>query len=354
MLAAVTARPLVPDRDRGATTVGEYLDRQVEMLQDAHRRGDRLAARLIRATVAREATHDEVLASALTLEVARTAIARDHGYEDWSAAQGHAEEPIDADFETACDAIQWGELDLLRVLLDARPALVHARSPFAHRATLLHHVAANGIEVERQIQSPSGAVDIAALLLARGAEADALCDTYGGGRNQTTLCLLVSSTIPAAAGVQAPLVEELCRGGARADGLDDDGAPLWTAITFGYTEAAEALARCGARVDNLVFAAALGRLDAVQGYFDADGTLLPGPAWGTIRAAPGGSRLDPDRLADYALIWAALHGRRVVVEFLIASHPDLAFTEPFFNSTAYGAARHGRHEEIAALLAAAG
>jgi hypothetical protein len=43
-----------------------------------------------------------------------------------------------------------------------------------------------------------------------------------------------------------------------------------------------------------------------------------------------------------------------VVEFLIAKHPDLAFTEPFFNSTAYGAARHGRHEEIAALLAAAG
>ena len=57
-----------------------------------------------------------------------------------------------------------------------------------------------------------------------------------------------------------------------------------------------------------------------------------------------------DRLLDYALIWAALHGRREVVEFLLAKHPDLAFTEPFFNSTAHGAARHGRHEEIAALL----
>ena len=74
--------------------------------------------------------------------------------------------------------------------------------------------------------------------------------------------------------------------GARVDGLDDDGTPLWTAITFGYTDAAEALVRCGARVDNLVFAAALGRLDAVEGYFDADGTLLPDRAWGTIRAVP--------------------------------------------------------------------
>ena len=138
------------------------------------------------------------------------------------------------------------------------------------------------------------------------------------------------------------------------DGLDDDGAPLFTALTSGYTKAAEALVRCGARVDNLVFAAADGRLDEVQGYFDADGTLMPDRAWGTIRAAPGGSRLDPDRLVDYALIWAALHGRRAVVEFLLAKRPDLDVTEPFFNSTAYGAARHGRHEEIAALLAAAG
>ena len=74
------------------------------------------------------------------------------------------------------------------------------------------------------------------LLLERGAEPDAICDAYGA--DDTTLGLLVSSAHPAAAGVQAALVEELCRGGARVDGLDDHGAPLWTAIAFGYTEAA--------------------------------------------------------------------------------------------------------------------
>jgi len=31
--------------------------------------------------------------------------------------------------------------------------------------------------------------------------------------------------------------------------------------------------RCGARVDNIVFAAALGDLDAVEGYFDSSGQL---------------------------------------------------------------------------------
>jgi hypothetical protein len=213
----------VPDLDRKVTTVGQYLDRHVDLLRDSYRDGDRLAAGLIRAAGGGETTEDEVLASALTLEQAQLAIARDHGYSDWAAAQSHAADPVDSDFEAACDAIQWGDLEALGGLLDERPELARERSPFAHRSTLLHYVAANGIEAERQIQSPANAVEIMRLLLERGAEADALCEAYGGGRNQTTLCLLVSSCVPAAAGVQAPLVEELSRGGARVNGLDDDG-----------------------------------------------------------------------------------------------------------------------------------
>lgn len=209
------ARPLVPDLNRKVTPVADYLDRQVELLLGGHRRGDRLAAGLLRATGRGETAQHEVGASELTLEQARLAIARDHGYPDWATVQPRTEDPIDADFEAACDAIQWGDLETLRALLDARPGLVRARSPFPHHATLLHHVAANGIEVERQIQSPANAVEIMRLLLERGAEVDALCETYGGGRNQTTMCLLVSSCVPAEAGVQAALVDELCRVGRR-------------------------------------------------------------------------------------------------------------------------------------------
>lgn len=101
---------------------------------------------------------------------------------------------------------------------------------------LLHHVAANGIEVERQLQSPPHAVQIMCLLLERGAEPDALCTIYCD--HDTTLGLLVSSAIPATAGVQAALANALCRGGALVNGTEDDGVPLWTAVTFGYTEAA--------------------------------------------------------------------------------------------------------------------
>jgi hypothetical protein len=165
---------------------------------------------------------------------------------------------------------------------------------------LLHHVAANGIEVERQLQTPPNAVEIT--------------------------------------------------GGARVDGLGDDGEPLWTAIAFGYTEAAEALERCGARVDNIVFTAALGRLADVRGYFDADGKLAHPPARSAERLGDYGPPLEPGRLVDHALIYAALHGRRDVVAFLVGKEPDLTFTEPLFHSTAAGAAKWAGSDEIVALL----
>ena len=349
----VVVRPLVPAVEAPLVSVGVWLERQVALLMEAHGNGERVAARLLRGTGVLQGAEEELLLARLEVEIAREAIARDHGYAGWVDAVVHFGEPVDTRFEAAADAIQWGELETLRKLLAAHPQLVRMRSPFVHRATLLHHVAANGIEVERQLQSPSNAVEIMRVLLERGAQPDALCDTYGGGRGQTTLYLLVSSAHPAAAGVQAGLVEELCRGGARVDGLDDDGTPLWTAIMFGYTDAAEALVRSGARVDNIVFAAALGDLAAVESYFDSSASSksdLPGiPS----RAGAMGPPIDPERIVDYALVQAAAHNRQPVVEFLLSKGPDLEFREPFFDATARGVARYHGHEEIVALLDAA-
>ena len=329
--------------------LGEVLDRQVELLREAHRGRDRVAAEVLRGTGCAQGTGEDQPGSELGLETARLAIARDHGYADWADARHHADILVDTRFEAAADAIQWGELEALRALLEAHPPLISMRSPFAHHAMLLHHVAANGIEVERQLQSPPNAPEIMRLLLERGAEPDGLCDLYGGGRGSTTMCMLVSSSVPAAAGVQVPLVDELCRGGAAVDGLDDDGLPLWTALSFGYTEAAEALVRCGARVDNLIFHAALGDLAAVQGYFD-DGGLKPARMRGVLRMGATGPDLPAEHLVEYALIQAAGHGRREVVEFLLGKEPDLSVTEPVFGATARGAANYQGYTEIAALI----
>ncbi len=238
-----------------------------------------------------------------------------------SAQDGGWRIVLEPRFTAAAKAIELGDLERLRALLDADPSLVHARSAEPHHATLLHYVSVNGVDLEREIPSTPNAVEVARLLLRRGAEPDALGDMYGGGPAQTTLCLVASSAPPAKAGVQAGLIEALCAAGANPNGVEDDGLPLWTAIRFGYTAAAEALARCGARVDNGVFAAVLG---------DA-------------------SRVDDDSL-DVALIYAAGHGRRDVVEALLRRGPDLGAREPAWGATAAGMARYHGHDDIARLL----
>lgn len=336
---------LTPRVDETELPVQQWINLQAELLRDAVARGDQAATEVLRfANVTPDAQGGHI-----DVESSRLAIAKDHWYSDWTDALAHGHDRVDTRFEAAADAIHAGDLDTLRRLLDAKPELVAMHSPFPHRQTLVHHVAANGIEVERQLRSPANAVDVLRLLIEHGADPDATCDSYGGGNGATTMCLLVSSAHAAAAGVQAALVQELCRSGARLNGNDDDGLPLWTAITYGYTEAAEALGSCGARVDNLCFAAALGDLDAVRDYFDADGSLRTGVTL-PARIGAHGRVLTPELVVEYALIWAVFHDRREVVEFLLTKDPDLRITEPCFQATALGAARHFGNDEIAALL----
>src|SRR5439155_3928732 len=162
-----------------------------------------------------------------------------------------------AQFEGAVEAVIDGDLATLSTRLQSNPGLARARStrvthfdPPVHRATLLHYVAANGVEGYRQ-RTPPNAVDVATTLLRASAEVDALADMYGG--QHTTMSMLVSSGHPAKAGVQVALVETLVDFGAavEASGSPKWGSPLMTALAFGYQSAAEALVRRGARVDNL-------------------------------------------------------------------------------------------------------
>jgi hypothetical protein len=68
-------------------------------------------------------------------------------------------------FSQAVEAIVTGDESGLRALLHAHAGLVHERAPFAHRATLLHYVAANGVEVQR---SPKNAPAIARVSFGSG------------------------------------------------------------------------------------------------------------------------------------------------------------------------------------------
>jgi len=206
---------------------------------------------------------------------AQLTVARWYDFESWPRLVEHVEEAAREDsavsrFELAVDAVTSGDVAGLTAMLDRDSDLVRARStrvthfdPPVHRATLLHYIAANGVEGFRQ-KTPPNAVDVATTLLRAGAEVDALADMYGGP--QTTMSMLVSSSPPAAAGLQPALAETLLDFGAAIDGTRADPwtSPLMTALGFGFLDTAETLARRGARIQTLAAAAGLGRLDEAR------------------------------------------------------------------------------------------
>ena len=217
---------------------------------------------------------------------AQFVIARAHGFPSWPAFVAHVESlerassPVSA-FEAAASAIVAGDADTLMRLLREHPALIRTRSTREHRATLLHYVAANGVENYRQV-TPKNIAAIAEMLLAAGAGVDDRADVYGGGC--TALALVATSAPPAIAGVQRDLIDVLLAHGARMDlpGIGGNKQPLIHAcLANGQPEAAEYLVSRGAPRE-FPGAAGLGRLDVVQQFFDDDAGQHAKPATGQM------------------------------------------------------------------------
>lgn len=282
---------------------------------------------------------------------AQFVIAREYGFGSWPPFASHVEglerpDPSVARFEAAADAVISGDEPVLAQLLRDDPALVRTRSARAHHATLLHYVAANGVEDFRQ-RTPANAVAIARMLLEAHSEVDATADSYGGGPRMTTLNLLVSSVHPARAALQVPLAELLLDAGAAIEGVGRDGSPLLTALAFRYPDAAEALARRGARVDTVLAAAGLGREDIVRHFLTADGELL---ADVPLASVPWGrlSR-NPQAHMERALVWAATLGRVGVTKFLSSQRIDVGAKDEQGFTPLHWAAFQG-HQDVAELL----
>jgi len=258
----------------------------------------------------RHMTADEVRAVPIERGDALLAVARWYEFADWRRLAEYVDAvcrpgPV-ARFERAVEAVIDGDPTTLSALLGEDPELVRARStrvnnfdPPMHRATLLHYLAANGVEGYRQ-RSPGNAVAVARVLLDAGADPNALSWAYGG--RCTTMALLVSSTPPAEAGVQVPLVETLVKGGASLEPAGDGNwtSPVATALVFGFKDTADALVRLGAKVDTLAVAAGLGRMEDVT------------------RLLPSGSADDRHR----ALALAAQNGHPEIVTRLIEAGED--------------------------------
>jgi ankyrin repeat protein len=262
-----------------------------------------------------------------------------------------------SDFETAADAVVSGDLAALQAMLRADPELVRARSERPHRATLLHYVAANGVEDFRQ-KTPPNAVEIAKALLDAGAEPDAVADMYQAPA--TTLDMLVSSCHPAQAGLQGALVDLLIDYGAAP-------ASLMTALAYGYPQAAAALVRRGAPVDSLPAAAGMGYSEQVRAmlpHADAESrhqalALAAQHGHAEIAALLLDAGEDPNRYnppGNHAhstpLHQAALAGHLAVVKLLVERGGRLDLEDTVYHGTPLGWARHGGQTQVADYLSA--
>lgn len=180
--------------------LGDHLHALADRLVEGHASGAEGAAFILTnwhpefIGVARE----EVLGEKVDVPAARLAVAREHGFESWGEAAAEADRLPDPLFEECVDAVVQGNAVLLASRLRESPDLVRMTSHLGHGSTLLHYVAANGVETWRQTV-PSNAADITRLLIEAGADPGARASMYGGG--QTVGTLLATSAHPAAAGV---------------------------------------------------------------------------------------------------------------------------------------------------------
>jgi ankyrin repeat protein len=302
---------------------------------------------------------------------ARLVVAQEHGFTDWDrlAAFAHA---VNADpdvrrFETAVEAVVSGDLPVLRSMLREHPDLVAARSSRRHRATLLHYVGANGVENGRQ-RTPQNAVEVCRLLLDAGASVDALADMYGA--RCTTLSMLVSSSPPAETGLQTALAETLLDHGAALEGPGSQWtSAVLTALTFGFGDTADALARRGGVLERLAVAAGLGRLEDARRLLRAadagerHAALALAAAHGhpetlqlLLDAGEDPDRFNPEGFHSHSMpLHQAVWGDHMnAVRMLVEAGARLDLRDQIFDGTPLGWALHGGRERMVEYLRAQG
>lgn len=362
--------PLAEYERQAASLLADWRAGDAAAREFFHRHHPRLRDEKV-AWLPRRLSEEELKACSFDEDDARRAVARWYDFADWDALAELVEDGTARPFECAADAVVTGDSAALRRWLAAEPGLARARSrrrtpcdPPVQAATLLHYVAANGVEGYRQ-KSPANAVEVARLLLDAGAEVDAVAFLYGGAC--TTMALLVSSCHPAEAGVQVPLVHLLVDYGAA---LTDRGAGSWTspvetALVFGYTAAARALLERGAPVTTVAAAAGLSLLERVAELLptatalDRRRALALAAQLGEVEttrrmldAGEDPNRFNPPGTHAHAtpLHQAALAGHRGVVELLVARGARLDLRDEIYGGTPAGWAEHGGHPELAAYL----
>lgn len=334
-----------PDRCRPFVRELAYYEGRAEGLLSVHETGQQRAVELVRRYHPRyaDATDAEIRNARLAPEDARLVLAREHGFLSWeqfarriaALGDGAAEEP----FMTAFERLREGDLPGFEALLREHPELVTARGTNGNRLLNLA-VALRQVEIAR-------------LLLARGADPDA-----ANNKGWTALHDAAYGNPEQADGASVRLLNLLLEAGASVHlcAHGDGGTPLVQALFWGHRPQAEILAAREIVPCNLRVAASLGRPELVRGFFDADGRLKPEagahrefhrphsgfPAW-----RPSD---DPAEILAEALVWAAKNGRTETMGLLLERGADVN-ADPYRGTALAWAAFKGHLETAEWLLA---
>jgi hypothetical protein len=319
----------------GAWPPDTYSDWAGRLLAAA-RRGDAAATERLRARVPRlEGEDNAAIAQRATEADARVCLAREYGFRTWAELADAAERahrthysmlPPESPWKLAEAAVQAGDAERLRRLIDEHPALEHEDPGM----TLL-----NAATQPEAGHVPREVVDV---LVEAGSELDVPLNL-------------------AACFNKADMVSWLLDAGADAAATPIWGiTPLETAAYHGSREAADVLvARTGVRPNALYTAAAAGDLTLLESWFDESGSLrrealgrrpnLSDVGW-PPQAPPGD---DPADVLAEALSLAAHLGRTRACEALLAHGADPA-RAPLYGVTALHFAASMNRRETAELL----
>jgi ankyrin repeat protein len=261
----------------------------------------------------------------VSIAAARRELAQRHGLSTWAEltrrvrALASGEEPP-TPFLLAYRAVEAGDLEQLRALLDEHPELVRRRGT-------------NG----NDLFGMAGDLAIVRLLLDRGADVNRGND-YGWTKLHQ-----------AGYGNDRQLAELLLAAGARTDlsARGDGGTPLVVALFWGHREVVDLL---GLEPRNLRVAAGLGRVDLID---ELAGTPAAGAHRGFYRPHGGFPAWepadDPQEILDEALVWAAKSGRVEAIERLVELGADVD-ADPYRGTPLTWAACNGRVAAVRRLV----
>ena len=244
-------------------------------------------------------------------------------------------------FEEAVARLDAGAAEPLAALLDAEPALVHARGyldelfpiPSQRGAQLLHLTAGS-----LRARLPDNILAIAQMLLDHGADAAALT-----ADSTSFLDLVVASQQLGWLGLRDEFLTIAIEGGAQPGPELMFDAIVAELIRGPFPEdhfnMAHSLHAAGLIVD-LPFAAALGLLEDMAQFFDTDGQLLP---TANTEFRPHATPTRPDQeVLDISLCYAAYGGHEDAVDWLLARGANI-------NGQAAGFVRHPRADAFSGV-----